>query len=209
MELSYKGANCIQINTKTGSLVTDPNLTTLGLKDVPTAKTDIYLLTQEEFRPANSGESFVISTPGEYEVKGFSIQGLAARSHMDAEDKHSATIYRINIGLLNILVTGHIYPELSDKQLEQLGIIDVMVVPVGGNGYTLDATGASKLVRRVDPKIVIPTHFADPSINYPVPQRELEEFVKELGAPYGTVDKLKLKTDALLDGLSVTEIKRL
>jgi hypothetical protein len=39
---------------------------------------------------------------------------------------------------------GHIYPELSEDQLEQIGMVDILVVPVGNSGYTLDASRRTK-----------------------------------------------------------------
>jgi L-ascorbate metabolism protein UlaG (beta-lactamase superfamily) len=71
-----------------------------------------------------------------------------------------------------------------------------MLVPVGGNGYTLDATGALQLIKKIEPKLVIPTHYADESIHYPVEQQSLEQALKNLGMePKETVSKLHIKPD--------------
>ncbi len=48
------------------------------------------------------------------------------------------------------------FPKLTDAEQEAIGIVDVMFVPVGGSGYTLDAAGALQLIKAVEPKIVIP-----------------------------------------------------
>lgn len=209
MDFQYKGANCVVISTKEGTLITDPNLAELGAKQPTLAKVDVCLLTDTAFRPAETAEAFVIDCPGEYEVKGFAIRGIPSRSHLAKEDEiDMRTMYRLSSGDINVAVLGHIYPELTDDQLESLGMIDVLFVPVGGNGYTLDAVGAAKLVKLVDPKIVVPTHYADPELNYPVPQNGLEDFIKELGAPQEEVDKLKIKKDILGESLKVYTLKK-
>ncbi|MAU34094.1 Zn-dependent hydrolase, partial [Candidatus Saccharibacteria bacterium] len=140
-----------------------------------------------------------IEGPGEYGVAQFDIRGVAAQRHLDSEkDPLASTMYRIEAGDIRLAVVGNIYEKVSEQQLEELGVVDVLILPVGGNGYTLDATGAASLVRQVDPKVVVPVHYADDALTYEVPQEPLELFVKELGAPVEEVAKMKLKSAAQL-----------
>jgi L-ascorbate metabolism protein UlaG (beta-lactamase superfamily) len=207
MEFQFKGANCVQITTKSGVILTDPNLATLGLKPPSLAKVDVCLLTNKEFTPVDTGDAFVIDAPGEYEVKDYAIRGLYVKSHL-TDSATGTTSYRLSTQDLNVAVVGHTYPDLSEEQLETIGVVDVLILPVGGNGYTLDPVGAAQVVKKVDPKIVIPTHYADPAISYPVPQAELEEFIKELGAPVEQAEKLKIKRDTLSETLTVYQLQR-
>ena len=55
------------------------------------------------------------------------------------------------------------------------------MIPVGGGGYTLDATSAAHMVRQLEPKVVIPVHYADGALHYEVPQDDLSVFVSEMG----------------------------
>ena len=99
-----------------------------------------------------------------------------------------------------MVVAGHIYPELNEVQQEALGVVDILIVPVGGNGYTVDPVGAQKLIKELDPKLVIPTHYADEALNFPIPQQELSNALKELAMePKETVTKLRLKPNELTD----------
>ncbi|HUP26731.1 MAG TPA: MBL fold metallo-hydrolase, partial [Candidatus Limnocylindrales bacterium] len=137
----------------------------------------------------------IINQPGEYEVSGMSVQGIAARAHMDEAGQQTATIFKIMNDDVRVAILGHVYPELNDNQLEALGTIDVLIVPVGGNGYTLDGIGALALIKKIEPKIVIPTHYEDKSVNYEVPQQPLEEALKGLAMEPGEpLPKLKLKS---------------
>lgn len=195
MELHFFGANCIKITTKNTTLVIDDNLKSLGLKQV-LKNGDIALFTQHLIaeKADASAAKLIIDEPGEYEVSNVSIEGIAARSHLDEEGRKSATMYKITLDDTKIAVTGHIYPELSDKQLESLGMIDIMLVPVGGNGFTLDGIGALKVIKKVEPKIIIPTHYADKGIAYEVPQQDLKDALQQLSMePAETVEKLKFK----------------
>jgi L-ascorbate metabolism protein UlaG (beta-lactamase superfamily) len=195
MDLQFHGANCISLTHKGTRLVIDDNLAELGAKSL--LKPDDFALYTGK-HSATSGR-LTFDGPGEYEVSEVSIIGVAAQAHTD-EDGHNATIFKIFTGDTSILVTGHIYPKLNDGQLETIGLVDVLVVPVGGNGYTVDPVGALSLIKAIEPKIVVPTHYADKDLKYPVPQQDLSAALKELGMePAETVSKLKLKSGEQTD----------
>ena len=207
MELTFYGANCLRLAAKKAQIVVDDNLASLGLKTV-TKPTDISLRTNKMF-PEHPEAVFTADMPGEYEVSGVVIRGIAARAHMDEEGTKNAVIYTVQADDTKVAVLGHIYPELSEDQLETIGLVDVAVVPVGGNGYTLDAAGALKIIKQIEPKVVIPTHYADRAIRYEVPQAELAEAVKNLGMEISeTVDKYKIKPAELSDTTRLVVLKR-
>lgn len=196
MDLQFYGANCCVVTYKGTRIVIDDNLAALGAKSVLKAD-DVALYTGKHDGSAQS--RLVFEGPGEYEVADISIIGIPARAHID-EDGTNATMFKLILGEEHVLFTGHVYPEVSDAQLEAIGMIDVMVVPVGGGGYTVDAIGALKLIKAVEPKLFIPTHYADKALKYEVPQQDLATVMKELAMePKETTAKLKLKPGELTD----------
>jgi L-ascorbate metabolism protein UlaG (beta-lactamase superfamily) len=198
MDLQFYGANCVSVSHKGTRLVIDDNLEQLGAKPV-TKPDDVALCTM---RPKTTPPArLTFDGPGEYEVADISIIGIAARAHMEADEKNrDATMFKLIVGEHSVLLTGHIYPELSEAQLEAIGMVDVLVVPVGGSGYTVDPVGALKLIKAIEPKIVVPTHYADKSLKFPVPQQDLAAAMKELGMePKETVSKLRLKPAEMTD----------
>lgn len=208
-ELEYKGGNGVVLTSKKTTIVVDPKLSVIGLKDIKTMD-EIELATEERFRVENSDARIIIDRPGEYEVGDFTIRGAAATRHIDTpEQEELSTIYRLECGDIRVGIIGNVDPKFTEEQLEALGVLDVLVIPVGGGGYTLDATSASSLVRQIEPRIVVPVHYADTGLRYEVPQDTLELFVKELGAPVEQVAKLKIKTSAALPPvLTVIEVSR-
>lgn len=207
MEIQYFGGNCIKIATKKSSVIIDDNLSDLGQKSVVGEK-DIALYTSGSLTPSEKSY-FSINAPGEYEVSDVSIQGVAARAHMDDEKSNSATMYRIIIDDMRIAVVGHIFADLTNDQLEALGTIDILFVPVGNSGYTLDGIGAQKVIKEIEPKLVVPTHFAEKGLNYEVPQIELETALKEIGIePHETMDSLKIKSLELTDTTKLVVLNR-
>lgn len=207
MEIIFHGANCISLSIKKATITVDDNLEELGQQSV-TKKGDIALFTGVHGK-LSTEPKITINQPGEYEVSDTSIQGIAARAHTDEEGKQTAVMYKIVGEDIRIAVVGHIYPELNEHQLEALGAIDVLIIPVGGNGYTLDSVGALNIIKEIEPKIIIPTHYADKSIKYEVPQQPIEEAIKGLAMePKETLPKLKLKTTEISDIAQLIVLER-
>lgn len=206
MDFEYKGGNCVVINVKGTTLVIDGKLSALGLKDV-TPSDAIEIATQAEF--AVAGEHVTISMPGEYEVSNISILGIPAKRLIDADNSERATMYQLRVGDVVVGVLGHVMTPLSDEQLEALGMVDVLIVPIGGGGYTLDSHQAVEVINKIDPRVIIPTHYADAAITYEVPQEGIEAFLKELGAPHHEpLAKWKLKGALLPEARTVLELTR-
>lgn len=208
-DIEYKGGNTVVIATKKSTAVFDPKLSLVGLKDLA-VKDAVEIATESRFALNSPAAKLHIEGPGEYEVGDFSIRATAAIRHIDASDaKPLSTMYRVEIGDVRLAVLGNIESKLTEDQLESLGVIDLLILPVGGGGYTLDATSAAAMVRQIGPKAVIPVHYADSALQYEVAQDTLEVFTKELAAPVETVSKYKVKSAASIPQvLTVIELTR-
>lgn len=192
-DIEYKGGNTVTITTKKETLAIDPNQSVVGLKNFA-VKGGIQLATEGRLMVNSDDYRLSLEGPGEYEVSDFSIRGIPAGRHIDTEDDGQlTTIYRVEVSGVNIAILGNVAPKLSESQLEGIGVVDIVILPVGGGGYTLDATSAAAIVRQIDPKVVVPVHYADTALTYEVPQDTLETFIKELGAPVEETSKYKVK----------------
>lgn len=220
MDIQFYGANCLVLTTRTARVVIDDNLAALGGKQVLKAG-DIALFTSRvvtldaadaahgRFEAPKVETKLIIDHGGEYEVSDISIYGIPARSHMDEEGKMTSTMYKVISKEISVFIPGHIYPDLSDSQLEAIGMVDIMCIPVGGNGYTLDPVGALKIIKKIEPKILIPTHYDDTSLKFEVPQQTLEQAVTALSMePKEPVQKLKLKAGELPEIMELTILER-
>lgn len=205
MDFEYKGGNCVVISSKKGQLVVDGKISHLGLKDVQ-PKDAIEVATQPEF--AGSNGRVTVDMPGEYEINDISILGIAAARMIDHDGSNRATMYRLVFPDVTVAVLGHVAAPLTEDQLEKLGVIDILILPVGGGGYTLGGNDAADMVNKIDPKVVIPTHYADSGTKYEVPQDDLSIFIKELGAAHEAMPKWKIKNGALPEVLTVIELTR-
>ncbi len=200
MEIEFYGANCLRFATnKKIRLVVDDMLEAHGKKSISTDQ-DITVFTSTKH--ADVSNRFMIDTPGEYEISEVSILGIPAAAFLDGEPKVS--IYRIHIQDFTIGIIGNANPALTEEQLERLGVVDVLCIPVGGFGYTLDGPMAASLVKKIEPKIVIPTHYAESGLTYEVPQAGVDDFLKAMGVTdVQPVSSLKLKESDMTDKTQV------
>ena len=207
-DVEYKGANAVVFATKKTRVVYDPGSLPNPAKPLVGAD-DIVVATEDRF-VGTITPRLLFDGPGEYETADVSLRGVAARRHIDEESSGmQSTVYRMVVGGVRVAVIGNIAPALDEQQLEEIGVVDIVVVPVGGHGYTLDALSAAKLVRQLEPKAVIPVHYADTVVAYEVPQDEVDGFIQELGAAVidaGT--KWKVKEANLPGELSVVMLAR-
>jgi L-ascorbate metabolism protein UlaG (beta-lactamase superfamily) len=129
---------------------------------------------------------FLVSGPGEYEVKGVFIKGLPSETKYGGDLIN--TIYTVSLENMNICFLGAINTaELKNETIEALDEIDILFVPIGGDGV-LDPAKAYKLAVSLEPKIIIPMHYGD------IGNKEaLKAFLKEAGENPKPESKLTLK----------------
>lgn len=127
---------------------------------------------------------FVISGPGEYEVKEVFIKGFKSKSNYNGKDRFN-TIYALSLDNINMCFLGAID---EDKVEAEMDDIDILFVPIGGDGV-LDAARAYKLAVSLEPKVIIPVHFGEVG-----DKNALKTFLKEGGEDkLQPVDKLTIK----------------
>jgi len=196
MQIHYFGLSSFKITTKEATIVTDPFDKKSGLTS-PRGSADILILGEKNNALYSavsgiSGSPFMVSDPGEYDVKGVTVTGLPLKQG----DKY-ITVYLIESEDIKILNLSHISEfNMKEEDVEGLGEIDILILPVGGNGV-LDASDAAKVVNEIEPKIVIPSHYQIPGLTSPA--GKLETFIKEMGGKSETMEKLMLKKKELVD----------
>ena len=204
MIINWYGHSCFKITNQGGHLIiiTDPFDKKIGLNP-PRCSADIVTVSHQHDDHNNTkaitgmeeSKPFIVDSPGEYEIKGVSIIGC--RSFHDKEKKEQNVIYLMEVDKIRICHLGDFGQEkLEDKQVEKIGNVDVLMIPVGGN-YTIGAKEAVKIVSQIDPRIVIPIHYKLPGLK--IELADVKEFLKEMGLNgVPPVDKLTIKKKDLL-----------
>lgn len=199
MQIQWLGQSCFKIQSKNNgqeiTIITDPYDDDIGLKSLK-LQADIVTISHNHHDHNNldavGDDTFIISTPGEYETKGVFIYGLPAyHDSQEGKERGNIVIFKINtedISLVHLSDLGH---DLSDELLDKIGNVDILLLPVGGT-YTIDAKKASEIVSAIEPRIVIPMHYQIPGLKLKNKLDSVENFLKESGLPSETMDKLKI-----------------
>ena len=177
------GHSCFYLKGKQATVITDPFSPTLGYS---LGKSTARIVTVSHRHPGHSyiqgigGSPHPVTGPGEYEIGNVIIIGIATFHDKDSGRlRGKNTVYYIDIDDIAICHLGDLGHALTNEQVEELGKIDVLLVPVGGVS-TINASTAAEVVRQLEPNVVIPMHYKTPALS-----RELEPvepFLKEIGA---------------------------
>lgn len=199
MDITYLGHASFKLKGRNATVITDPyDAKFLGLK-FPKNSADIVTVSHTH-GDHNSIEQIadikkVISGPGEYEVMGVSIIGYQT-FHDDKKglERGKNTIYVYEMDSLRIAHLGDLGHTLSEGLVEEIGTIDILMIPVGGF-FTVDAEKASEIFRAIEPSIAIPMHFKVPGMSEEISAKlsTEEDFVKQSGLSPEKMDKLSVK----------------
>lgn len=190
MQIQYFGLSSFKITSKEAVTITDPFHKDSGLTP-PRGAADILVLSEKNkslysATSGISGEPFLVNDPGEYDLKGVTLTGIPLK-----QENSRVTIFLIETEEMRILNLSHIKEfNLTEDELENLGEIDILILPVGGN-TVLSASQAAKVVNEVEPKIVIPSHYKMPDLILDLDAKE--KFLKEMGGKAENLDKLTVK----------------
>ncbi|HWO94130.1 MAG TPA: MBL fold metallo-hydrolase [Dehalococcoidia bacterium] len=183
MDLTWLGHGCIRMRGRETTILCDPCSKDTGY-NIGRQAADIVTLSHDHPAHSNvavvSGHPKVIAGPGEYEVGGALIIGV--RTYHDAQSgalRGKNTAYLIEIDGTRVCHLGDIGHLPSEQQIEQLVGADILVVPVGG-GTTIDAQVAARTVSLLEPRIVVPVHYATPASRVEGLDG-VERFLKEMG----------------------------
>lgn len=211
MDITYLGHSSFKLRGKSASLVTDPFETNkVGLSFPKHTAADIVTISHDHDDhnavSAVEGSPFVISGPGEYEIKGVGIVGIGVyHDEVKGQKRGKNTIYRIEMDGISLVHLGDIGHELSSSEVDNLDGVTVLFVPVGGV-YTIGPEQASKIVHEIDPTFVIPMHYNRPEIDQKIfgDLSGVEAFLKEMGKTGITpVTKLAISKDKLPEEMQV------
>ena len=222
MVITWLGLSCFKIQAKSGdreiTLITDPfDEKEAGLKLSRNLAADVVTVSHKHPLHGNSGEvspvgekkkPFIIESPGEYEIGGMFIYGVnTVHDEKEGKERGKNIIYRIEAEGLSILHLGDLGRELNEKEMENLGDVDVLLVPVGG-GTALSVKKAAEAVGTLEPRIVIPMHYKLPELK--VSLEPVDKFLRELGVgKVEPVEKLKVsRKDLPADEMKVVVLEK-
>ena len=181
MDVTWLGQSCFRLRGKNAAVVTDPFPPSLGLR-LPRQEAEVVTVSHEHenhsYLQAVREGAFEIKGPGEYEIAGVSVIGISTFHDTEKGAKRGRnTIYLIEIDDVTVCHLGDLGHPLGDAEAETVSSVDVLLVPVGSR-TAISAVQAAEVVRQLEPRYVIPMHYATPGLK--VQLDGVDRFLKEM-----------------------------
>jgi len=184
MVINYFGGGAFRLQSGDTTLLIDPESNRLKADVILRTLTPTNLTVATE----SGGSQTEISFPGEYEIKGIEIVGVAVGE--ESGEKFLKTIYSINWEGVRLAVLGHLSRSPSTEIIEKLNEPDVLFLPVGG-GHFMSAEAAAKLAKQLEPSFIIPSFYKSPA-----------DFLRAIGQKAAAQEKLVFKKKDLMSEAS-------
>jgi L-ascorbate metabolism protein UlaG (beta-lactamase superfamily) len=187
MEITWYGHSCFRLTERNyATVVTDPFDSKAVGYDALKLRSDIVTVSHDAPGHSNTdavkGTSHVIDGPGEFEIGGVFITGVQSESSAGKkrakENLPRNTIYVFDYDGITVAHLGDLNQTPTQSEIESLGTVNVVLVPVGGGGG-LTAAKAAEVISLIEPNLVIPMHYSTPATK--VSLDSLNKFIKEMG----------------------------
>jgi L-ascorbate metabolism protein UlaG (beta-lactamase superfamily) len=200
MHMTWYGHSCFRLRGRSGTVVTDPYGDELGYS-LPRLRADIVTVSHDHPDHASvkaiRGNPKIIDGPGEYEIKGVFVIGIP--SYYEDSPKQPGvrnTVFLLDLDGVTVCHLGDMRRVPTQTQIEELGNVDVLLIPVGG-GSTLGPAKAAEVVSLLEPKVVVPMHYGT-SLLKGLKLQPVSQFLREMGLKeVAPVDKVNITKSAL------------
>lgn len=182
MEITWYGRACFRLKGRDATVISDPCPPATGFV---AGKHSVDLMTISHGHPDHAytrsiTAALTLSRPGEYEFRDLLVTGV--RTFHDGErgaQRGENVVFAIEVDGVHVCHLGDLGHLLTEEQLAELGPVDVLLVPAGGQ-FTIAPAEAAEVVSQVSPRIVIPMHYAvDGGSTDLLP---VDRFLHEMGA---------------------------
>ncbi|ADQ03642.1 Zn-dependent hydrolase of the beta-lactamase fold-like protein [Caldicellulosiruptor owensensis OL] len=179
MKITYLAHASFLIETKSGvKILTDPYDNSVGYT-VFELSADVVLTSHKHFDHAYTkslkGDYVLVEKEGEFNVKGVKIKGIKTFHDKEKGQKRGENIVFVIEDEFSIAHLGDLGHELAAAELEKMGKVDILLIPVGGV-YTIDAKEALNVAKAVNPRVIIPMHYKTEKLKFDL--GKVEEFTK-------------------------------
>lgn len=202
MNIQYYGHSCFKITTKPAgrgqeeiTVFLDPFSKEIGLRP-PQGQASLVLVSHDHNDHSNTavlkGDPKILDIPGEYSVSGVNIIGISSfHDNKNGRERGKNTIFILESEEIRICHMGDLGSDLSEKQLEEINGVNILMIPIGGK-YTIDAEKAVDIIKKIEPNIIIPMHYKMKGSNMDIDDEK--KFCSEMGnCPKDKMAKISLK----------------
>jgi L-ascorbate metabolism protein UlaG (beta-lactamase superfamily) len=205
MEITWYGHACFRLSDRGVVVVTDPFAEHLAYAR-PRIRADVVTISHQHPGHSNRigfrGGPRFFDGPGEYEVRGVFVTGIATyHDSRSGSSRGRNTVFLFEFDGLTVCHLGDLGHVPTQSQVEALSDVDVLLIPVGGL-HTIDASKATEVISLIEPRLVIPMHYKTPREKARL--HTAGRFLKEMGlAPMSPLPELRITKSSLPDETQV------
>jgi L-ascorbate metabolism protein UlaG (beta-lactamase superfamily) len=209
VDLTWYGISCFRmVERGLATVVTDPFDASVGLTP-PKLRADVITVSHDapghNHLESVKGERRVIQGAGEYEIGGVFITGIALKAPKGANGRPN-TLYVFDFDGLTVAHLGDLAFVPTQPEIEDLGTVDVALVPVGG-GTALNPSQAAEVISLIEPRVVIPMHYKTGKESLKL--GPASRFLSEMGiGQLEPIDVLKVSKAGLSEETQVVLLER-
>ena len=210
MEVIWYGQTCFRLSEQgLATVVTDPYPPKVGLS-LPRPRADVVTISRNDpqcaYTSGVQGPFRIFDGPGEYEVGGVFITGIVTfADRQRGASRGLNTVFTFDLGGLTVCHLGYLGHVPTQSQVEDLGTVNVLLVPVGNSG-SLSPARASEVISLFEPNLVVPMHYKVPGLQ--VSLGTLARFLKAMGLDKGdSQDVLQVSRTSLPEETQVVVLK--
>jgi len=174
MKIKLLGHSCFLITSEKGTkLITDPYTVGASINYAPIKESaDIVIVSHDHGDHNNvsavQGQPQIVKGSGIKNVSGIEFNGVATyHDKSQGKERGDNTIFCFTVDGIALCHLGDLGHLLSQEQVDSLGSVDILFIPVGGV-FTINVAEASQLCTQLRPKVIIPMHFKTPKCVYPI-----------------------------------------
>ncbi|MFC2023397.1 MBL fold metallo-hydrolase [Chloroflexota bacterium] len=202
MDITWYGHACFRLSERGVVIVTDPYAESADNKGYLRPRVRANVVTISHDHPGHNnrvgfrGGPRFFDGPGEYEVRGVFVTGVATyHDTRRGAVRGRNTVFLFEFPSMTICHLGDLGHVPDQKQIEALSAVDILLVPVGGRN-TINAAKAAEVISLVEPRLVIPMHYKTPKETASL--QPVDKFLKEMGlAPMPPVPELSTTKSSL------------
>jgi len=184
MKIRFLGHSSFLITSEKGvKIITDPYKAGCfggGIKYAPiNEEADIVTISHEHDDHNSteiSGNPTFVRGVGAKQLKGIEINGFEVfHDECGGAERGKNTVFKMNIDGVSVVHLGDIGHQLSDEEIQRIGKVDILFIPVGGY-FTIDATTAESIAAKLMPRIIVPMHFKTKGCGFPI--APVDDYIK-------------------------------
>jgi L-ascorbate metabolism protein UlaG (beta-lactamase superfamily) len=203
MEIRWLGNSTFEVRSSVGVVVVDHQG---KLPKAPQLEDDntVFVYSKGERSSHPDSDNNVLAGPGEYEIGGLSVRGVATPADDPAISNEINTVYIVDADGLQVAALGNPGYQPSAQSVQQISKVDILIINTESQGLEPDELSA--VIRNLEPKMIVPSGY---DTEKGKPSAAMQRLLTELGVKeFEPTSRLNVSKSGLPDARAVVVLQQ-